>query len=75
MAFYQQRVIAHYNKKAGPRVFRVGNLVIRRVFENTIENGVGKLQANWKGPYVVAKAGDSMAYHLQTLDGVPLLHP
>ena len=46
MTSYQQRVIAHYNKKAQSRTFRVGTLVLRRVFENTEEKGVGKLQAN-----------------------------
>ena len=47
MASYQQRAISHYNKKAQPRMFRVGTLVLRRVFENTVERGAGKLQENW----------------------------
>ena len=75
MASYQQRAITHYNKKARPQTFKAGTLVLRRVFENTTEKGVRKLQENWKGPYVVAKAGDSGAYHLQTPNGVPLLRP
>ena len=58
-----------------PCMFRTGTLVFKRVFENTTKKGVGKLQANWEGPYVVTKAGNSRAYHLQTLDGVPLLRP
>ncbi|RVW23209.1 hypothetical protein CK203_099551 [Vitis vinifera] len=75
MASYQQRAITHYNKMARPRTFKAGTLVLRRVFENTTEKGVRKLQENWEGPYVVAKAGDSGAYHLQTPNGVPLLRP
>ena len=75
MTLYQQRAIAHYNKKARSRTFRVGTLVPRRVFENVVERWARKLQANWEGPYVVTKARDSGAYHLQTLDEVPLLHP
>ena len=75
MASYQQRAIAHYNKKARPRVFRSGTLVLRRVFENTAKRGVGKLQANWQRPYVVTKARNLGAYYLQTLDIVPLLCP
>ncbi|RVW44577.1 hypothetical protein CK203_116538 [Vitis vinifera] len=59
--------------EARPRAFRTETLVLRRVLENTIEKGVGKLQAKWEGPYVVSKVGDSRAYHLQTLDEVPLL--
>ena len=50
-------------------------MVLRIVFENTIEVGVEKFQANWEGPYVVTKAGDLGMYHLQTLDDVPLLCP
>ena len=46
MADYQQRAAAHYNRKARPRVFKVGTLVLRKVFENTAEKGVGKFQAN-----------------------------
>ena len=43
MASYQQRVIAHYNKKAWPRVFRTETLVLRRVMENMTKKKVGKL--------------------------------
>ena len=68
-------MIAHYNKRAQPRFFQPGCLVLIKVFENTIEVGAEKLQANWEGPYVITKAGDSGAYHLQTLDDIPLLRP
>ena len=39
MADYQQREPARYNRKARPRVFKVGTLVLRKVFENTVERG------------------------------------
>lgn len=74
MASYRQRAIAHYNKKSPPRIFHIETLLLRRFFENTAEMGAKKLQANWEGPYIVTKVGVSGAYHLQTLDGVPLLH-
>ena len=54
-------------------MFRVETLVLKRVFENMAEKGVGKLQANWEEPYVVSKARDSEAYHLQTLNETLLL--
>ncbi|RVW81945.1 Gypsy retrotransposon integrase-like protein 1 [Vitis vinifera] len=75
MADYQQRAAAHYNCKARPRSFKSGTLVLRKVFENTIETGVGKFQANWEDPYIVSKTSESGAYHLQKLDGTPLLRP
>ena len=73
MASYQQRAAAYYNYKVRPRASKVGTLILRKVFENTVEKGVGKLQANWEGPYIVSKAGETGAYHLQKLDGMPLL--
>nr|CAN82191.1 hypothetical protein VITISV_017991 [Vitis vinifera] len=75
MADYQQRASAHYNRKVRPRSFKNGTLVLRKVFENTIETGAGKFQANWEGPYIVSKTSESGAYHLQKLDGTPLLRP
>ncbi|XP_034689166.1 uncharacterized protein LOC117917050 [Vitis riparia] len=55
MADYQQRAAAHYNRKARPRSFKSGTLVLRKVFENTAETGAGKFQANWEDPYIVSK--------------------
>ncbi|RVW73264.1 Pro-Pol polyprotein [Vitis vinifera] len=75
MADYQQRASAHYNRKVKPRNFKNGTLVLRKVFENTVEVGVGKFQANWEGPYIMSKANENGAYHLQKLDGTPLLRP
>ncbi|RVX07557.1 hypothetical protein CK203_025150 [Vitis vinifera] len=72
---YQQRASAHYNRKVRPRSFKNGTLVLRKVFENTAETGVGKFQANWEGPYIVFKSSENGAYHLQKLDGTPLLRP
>lgn len=54
-----------------PRTFKEETLVLRNVFENIIEKGVEKLQANWEGPYVVTRANENGSYHLQTLDGTP----
>nr|CAN82409.1 hypothetical protein VITISV_023301 [Vitis vinifera] len=67
MANYQQRASAHYNRKVRPRAFKNGTLVLRKVFENTTEVGAGKFQANWEGPYIVSKASNNGAYHLQKL--------
>nr|CAN76815.1 hypothetical protein VITISV_044116 [Vitis vinifera] len=75
MADYQQRASAHYNRKVKPRNFKNGTLVLRKIFENTAEVGAGKFQANWEGPYIVSKANENGAYHLQKLDGTPLLRP
>lgn len=75
MVAYQQRATTHYNYKARPRVFKVWTLVLKKVFENTTERGAGKLQVNWEGPYIISKASESGAYHLQKLDRTRLLRP
>nr|CAN74249.1 hypothetical protein VITISV_035574 [Vitis vinifera] len=59
MVDYQQRAAAHYNRKVRPRSFKSGTLVLRKIFENTAE----------------ARTSESGAYHLQKLDGTPLLRP
>ena len=75
LAYYQQRASAHYNRKVRPRSFKNGTLVLRKVFENTVETGAGKFQANWEGPYIVSKSNENGTYHLQKLNGTPLLRP
>ena len=75
VADYQQRAAAHYNRKARPRSFKSGMLVLRKVFENTAERGAGKFLANWEDPYIVSKTSESGAYHLQKLDRILLLCP
>ena len=71
---YHQKAVTQYNKRARPQFFRLRSLVLIRVFKNTAEVGARKLQANWEGPYIIIKVEDSGAYHLRTLDSVPLLH-
>ena len=45
---YQQKVAQHYNKNIRVRTFKVGDWVLRRVFQNTKEAGAGKLGPNWE---------------------------
>ena len=49
IASYQQRLINHYNKCVKPHAFRAGDLVLRRVFENTADLVPRNLQPNWGG--------------------------
>ena len=43
LASYQQRTVAHYNKRARPCLFHPSNMVLKRIFENMVEIGVGRL--------------------------------
>ena len=69
IASYQRRLANSYNKRVKPRTFQLGNLVLRRVFENTAEPNAGKFEPNWEGPYLVIRAGQSGSYTLNKLDG------
>ena len=44
---YQDRMAKHYNSK----VFKIGDLVLRKVTGATKDPTQGKLSPNWEGPY------------------------
>ena len=53
IASYQQRLVNVHNQHVKPCAFKAGELVLRRVFENTTNPANRKFQANWEGPYTV----------------------
>ena len=74
MANYKQSVAKYYNSKVHPRTFSEGDLVLRKVFQNTAEPNAGKLRANWEGPYKILKVIRLGVYRLETIDGIEVLH-
>ena len=70
IASYQQRPTNLYNRQVKPRTFRVEDLVLRRVFENTINPTTGKFQPNWEGSYMIVRVGAAGSYALNKLDGI-----
>ena len=46
MASYQCSLANSYNKRVNPRMFQPGDLVLRKVFENTADPTAGKFQPN-----------------------------
>ena len=69
---YQRSLANSYNKRVKPRVFQPGDLVLRRVFENTADPTTGKFQPNWEGPYVVTRPEESRSYAIDKIDGTPV---
>ena len=69
---YQRRLANSYNKRVKPRVFQSGDLVLRKVFENTANPTIRKFQPNWEGPYVVTQPGGSRSYAIDKTDGTPI---
>ena len=55
MASYQQRTTNLYNRWVRQHTFQAGDLVLRRVFENTTDLAAEKLQPNWEGPYKIVR--------------------
>ena len=73
VASYQHHLANSYNKRVKPRVFQPGDLILRKVFENTADPTTGKFQPNWEGPYVVKRPGEPGSYAIDKLDGTPVL--
>ena len=69
IASYHNRLENLYNRRVKPQMFRPGDLVLRKFFENTTDPLVGKFQLNWEGPYIVKRTGESISYALDKLDG------
>ena len=45
------------NRHIKSRVFQTGDLVLRKVFENTTNPAEDKFQPNWEGLYIVVRVG------------------
>ena len=69
---YQSRLANSYNRRVKPRVFRPGDLVFRKVFENTADPTAGKFQSNWEGPYVMTRTSEVGSYAIDKTDGTPV---
>ncbi|KAK3024810.1 hypothetical protein RJ639_044120 [Escallonia herrerae] len=65
----KQRVARFYNRRVRMRIFRVGDLVLRKLEVSDPKAAVGKLSPNWEGPYKISKVLRPGAYSLETLSG------
>ncbi|XP_070005052.1 uncharacterized protein [Nicotiana sylvestris] len=53
MAAQKQIIERYYNRKAHLRYFKIGNFVLKKVFQSTKAANAGKLSPNWEGPYKI----------------------
>ncbi|XP_074352008.1 uncharacterized protein LOC141691169 [Apium graveolens] len=67
IAVYQQMTAWQYNSKVRDRTFKVGDLVLRRVMENTKVVSHGIFGANWEGPYKIKSVLWEGTYHLNDM--------
>ncbi|XP_013614194.1 PREDICTED: uncharacterized protein K02A2.6-like [Brassica oleracea var. oleracea] len=66
---YQHQIESYYKKRVRARPLELGDLVMRKVFENTKELNAGKLGAMWEGPYKTVKVVKPGVYRLETSHG------
>jgi len=64
MAAQKQTIERYYNRKAHLRYFKIGDFVLKKVFQSTKIAGAGKLNPNWEDPYKVWGIAGKDAYEL-----------
>lgn len=64
---YQKATTQYYNSRIKNQPLKVGDLVLKRVFENTKKDGAGKLGINWEGPYQMTEKIRNGVYRLVVL--------
>ncbi|KAL2480424.1 Ribonuclease H [Abeliophyllum distichum] len=72
---YQQKMAHYYNKNVKSPSFRVGDLVLRKVFLSSQEPSVGTQGPNWEGLYRVTAEVVPGTYRIEDLFGKPIPHP
>ncbi|KAL0677561.1 hypothetical protein Bca4012_005542 [Brassica carinata] len=69
---YQHTAAKYYNSNIRIRRFNQGDLVLRKVFQNTAERNAGKLGANWEGPYKIEKFIRPGSYEIANMQGIKI---
>ncbi|XP_075087812.1 uncharacterized protein LOC142169796 [Nicotiana tabacum] len=59
----------YYNRRANFRFFKEGDLVLRKVTQNTRELNAGKLGPTWEGPYRILAVTRKGSYELENQNG------
>ncbi|XP_015169151.1 uncharacterized protein [Solanum tuberosum] len=65
---YRQRMIRAFHKKVRAKIFKIDQLVLKRIFPHQDEYK-GKFAPNWQGPYMVRKVLSGGALVLSEMDG------
>jgi len=69
IAAQKQVIERYYNRKARLRFFKIGDFVLKKVFQSANAANSGKLSPTWEGPYRVCDIAGKGAYELETMDG------
>ena len=71
---YQKWMIKAFNKKIEPRVYQVGDLVIKCIILPQ-DDPRGKWTPTYEGPFVIKRVFSGGAMMLTTIDGEDFSHP
>ena len=71
---YQSKVARYFNKKVRIQNFKEGDLVLRKVTQNTRKRSDGVLAPNWEGPYLIRVVVRNGAYKLEDMEAYPVDH-
>ena len=74
VATYQSKIARCFNRKVKIRNFKEGDLVLRKVTQNTRKRSDGVLAPNWEGSYLKKMVVRSGAYKLEDRDGYLVDH-
>ncbi|XP_070004516.1 uncharacterized protein [Nicotiana sylvestris] len=69
MAAQKQVIERYYNRRARLRFFKIGDFVLKKVFQSMKAANSGKLSPTWEGAYRVRDIAGKGAYELETMDG------
>ncbi|XP_070009731.1 uncharacterized protein [Nicotiana sylvestris] len=69
MTTQKQLMERYYNRKARLRYFKIGDFVLKNVFQSTKAANAGKLSLTWEGPCRIHGIAGKGAYELEIMDG------
>ncbi|XP_070011351.1 uncharacterized protein [Nicotiana sylvestris] len=68
MVAQKQVMERYYNRKARLKYFKIGDFILKKVFQSTKAANAGKLSPTWEGPYKIHGMAGKGAYELETID-------
>ena len=69
---YQSKIARHFNKRVRIQNFKEGDLVLRKVTQNTRKKSDGEPATNWEGPHLIRAVARNGAYKLENMGRYPV---
>ncbi|XP_022847633.1 uncharacterized protein LOC111370170 [Olea europaea var. sylvestris] len=74
LAKYHRKMTRFYNSKVRNRTLRLGDLVLKRVFQSSKPTGSGVFGPNWEGPYRIRGESRPGTFEVEDMSGRMLPH-